>query len=385
MIRICYVVDAPFLGGAEMYISRLACALDGRRFSASLLMKAGGGDPQLGAWAARLRADGIAVFEAPMRLPFHPGDAAGVWRHFESHAPHIVHVNVPGPYDGQMGLVLPIARASGARTVVTEHLPMVTPLWKRAAVKRLAYRSLDLAVTMTRSNAKFLCEWQGAPASRVRVVPNGVARSFGADPVTGRSRRWELGLRDHNVVVGYVGNILPHKGLRRLIEAVSRSAHRDVFYLLVVGSGPDEPACRQLALDRGLSDRIKFLGWQSYDEAEQILGACDLLALPSSIEGLPYVVLEAMASRLPVLAGRVYGIPEVVDDGVTGILVDPGSVEEIAAGLDRLAGDSALRAAMGGAGRARFERDFTLERQAGRMEQLYESLLHGGADREASA
>jgi glycosyltransferase involved in cell wall biosynthesis len=262
---------------------------------------------------------------------------------------------------------------------------MVTPLWKRAAVKRLAYRSLDLAVTMTRANASFLSAWQGAPASRVRVVPNGIARSFGEDPVPGRSRRWALGLRDRDVVVGYIGNILPHKGLRRLIEAVSRSVHRDTFYLLVVGSGPDEAACRQLALDRNLSHRINFLGWQSHEEAEEILGACDVLALPSSIEGLPYVVLEAMASRLPVLAGRVYGIPEVVEDGVTGILVDPGSVEEIAAALDRLAADSALRAAMGGAGRARFEREFTLERQARRMEQLYESLLRGGTDRGASA
>jgi glycosyltransferase involved in cell wall biosynthesis len=378
------VVDAPFLGGAEMYISRLVSALDARRFGASLLMKAGGRDPHLDAWAAGLRADGIPVFEIPMRLPFVPADAAAMWRHFESHAPHIVHVNVPGPYDGQMGLILPIARASGARTVVTEHLPMVTPLWKRAAVKRLAYRSLDLAVTMTQANAKFLCEWQGAPASRVRVVPNGIARSFGANAVRGRSRRWEWGLRDRDVVVGYVGNIVPHKGLRRLIEAVSRSVQRDRFYLVVVGSGPDEAACRQLALDRGLSTRINFLGWRSHDETEEILGACDVLALPSSIEGLPYVILEAMASRLPVLAGRVYGIPEVVEDGVTGILVDPGSVDEITAGLDRLAGDSALRAAMGGAGRARFERHFTLERQVRRMEQLYESLLRGVANREVS-
>jgi glycosyltransferase involved in cell wall biosynthesis len=282
-----------------------------------------------------------------------------------------------------MGLVLPIARAAGARTVVTEHLPMVPPLWKRAAVKRLAYRSLDLAVTMTRANAGFLCAWQGAPQSRVRVVANGIPRSFGAGMEAARARRWALGLRDAQVAVVYVGNILPHKGLRRLIEAVSKTAHRDRIQVLVVGTGPDEPACRQMALDRGLSGRVSFLGWQSSTDTEEILAAGDVLALPSSIEGLPYVVLEAMASRLPVVAGRVYGIPEVVEDGVTGILIDPNRVDELADALDRLAGDDGLRASMGAAGRARFERHFTLEQQGRRMEALYETLLRGAPVREA--
>jgi glycosyltransferase involved in cell wall biosynthesis len=97
------------------------------------------------------------------------------------------------------------------------------------------------------------------------------------------------------------------------------------------------------------------------------------------------VVLEAMASRLPVIAGRVYGLPEVVEDGVTGCLVDPMNIDEIAAALDRLAADPPLRRAMGGAGRARFERDFTLERQASTMQSLYETLVHGRAERDGAA
>jgi glycosyltransferase involved in cell wall biosynthesis len=385
VIRICFVVDAPFLGGAEMYVARLISALDTRRFHASVLMKAGSSDPHLHAWAAALRAQDVPVFTLPMRLPFVPGDALGLWRHFESKAPHVVHVNLPGPYDGQMGLVVPIARAAGIRTVVTEHLPMVTPLWKRAAVKRLAYHSLDVAVTMTNANAVFLRERQGVPASRVRVVPNGIPRAFGASPDAGKSRRWAMGLRDSQVVVVYLGNILPHKGLRRLIQAVSRCASRGLLHLVVVGVGPDEPACRQLASDRGIAGQVTFLGWRDSAETEEILAAADLLALPSTIEGLPYVLLEAMASRLPVIAGNVYGIPEVVTDGVTGILVDPDQIDEIALALDRLAGDATLRESMGEAGRVAFERNFTLEQQARRMEAIYETLLRGDAGRGGGA
>jgi glycosyltransferase involved in cell wall biosynthesis len=377
MIRLCFVVDAPFLGGAEMYVSRLAGALDRACFSTTLLLKSGAGDPHLSAWAETLRSRGVEVIEIPMRLPFAPWDAAAIWRRLEAIAPHIVHVNVPGPYDGQMGLLLPIARAAGCRTVVTEHLPMVPPLWKRAAIKRAAYGALDLAVTMTQANARYLHAWQRVPAARVRVVANGIPRAFGATPGQGSTRRWSLRVRDSRVVIAYVGNILPHKGLRRLIEAVARCRSVERLHLVVLGDGPDEATCRQLATDRGVADRVAFLGRRATDETEELLAAADVLALPSTIEGLPYVLLEAMASRLPVVAGRVYGVPEVVEDGVTGLLVGPTRVDEIAAALDRLAADESLRHAMGAAGRARFERQFTLEQQARTMETLYRGLLQG--------
>jgi glycosyltransferase involved in cell wall biosynthesis len=385
VIRVCFAVDAPFLGGAELYVSRLATALDPRRVRPMVIMKSSPADPALREWADGLRARDVPVIEVPMRLPFVPFDAIGIWRRIEALAPHVVHVNAPGPYDGQTGLLLPIAKAAGARTVVTEHLPMVPPLWKRAAVKRAAYRALDLAVTMTHANARYLRECQHVPAARVRVVSNGVARSYGASAEQGMTRRWALGLRESRMVVVYLGNILAHKGLRRLIEAIARCSHRDHVHLIVIGTGPDEAACRQLASDRGIAARALFLGRRGTDETEELLAAADVLALPSTIEGLPYVVLEAMASRLPVIAGRVYGLPEVVEDGVTGCLVDPMNIDEIAAALDRLAADPPLRRAMGGAGRARFERDFTLERQASTMQSLYETLVHGRAERDGAA
>jgi glycosyltransferase involved in cell wall biosynthesis len=341
------------------------------------MMKAPVGDPQLAQWADTLRSEGVPVVSVPMDLPFAPHSAIALWRAIDRLAPHIVHVNMPGPYDGQMGLVLPIARAAGARTVVTEHLPMVAPLWKRAAVKRLAYASLDLAVTMTQANAGFLTSRQGVAPARLRVVPNGVRRSFGADRTGSAQRRWALGVRDSQLVVIYIGNILPHKGLRRLIEALSRSQSRERCHLLVVGTGPDEAACRQLAADRGIPKSVTFLGWRNAADTEAFLAASDVLVLPSEIEGLPYVVLEAMASRLPVIAGDVYGLGEVVEDGVTGLLVDPHRIDEIAAALDRLLGDEDLRLSMGDAARSRFERNFTLEAQARAMESLYQELLRG--------
>lgn len=382
MIRICYVVDAPFLGGAEMYISRLVGALNEREFSATVLIRRDARDPRLVEWADELRARGTDVRAIPMRLPFAPLDAWRLFRALDSIAPHVVHVNMPGPYDGQFGLVLPIARAAGARTVVTEHLPMVEYLWKRAVLKRAAYHFLDIAVTMTDANARLVAGRQGVAPSRVRVIANGITRDFGASG-GGKEKRWALGLRDTQVLLLYVGNILPHKGLRRLIEAIPRSALRSHLHLAVAGAGADEAACRQLAADRGLSGQVTFLGWRSAAETEALLAAADVLALPSEIEGLPYVLLEAMASGVPVIAGRVYGIPEVVEDGITGLLVDPHNIDDIARALDRMA-DPDLRHKMGAAARERFERRFTLEEQAARMQSLYRTLLNGARVTEAS-
>jgi len=380
VISICYVVDAPFLGGAELYVSRLATGLDRRRFSPCVLMRENCADERLIRWREELRADGIPVHAVPMRLPFRPSDGVAIWRWFDHSAPHVVHVNMPGPYDGQMGLVVPIARAAGARTVVTEHLPMVERLWKRAWIKSLAYRGLDLGVSMTRVNAHFLVERQGVPENRVRVVANGVPRRFGTDVPDRGAARARAGIPSDRVALLYVGNILRYKGLYRLIEALSNVSPAAVprpWCLAVVGTGPDEARCRERADALGLRGDVLMLGHRDAAEVEAIMAACDVIALPSEIEGLPYVVLEAMACSRPVVAGRVFGVPEAVDDEVTGLLVDPTREQELVAALERLVQDSELRQRMGRAARARFERDFTLEMQVERMESLYEQLVAG--------
>ena len=113
------------------------------------------------------------------------------------------------------------------------------------------------------------------------------------------------------------------------------------------------------------------------------LGACDLLVLPSRSEGLPHAVLEAMAFGLPVVASAVGGVPEVVQDGVTGLLVTPEDPRALAGGLERLLSDSELCARYGAAGRAAFERrEHTWDRVARDLEALYARALEGNENTE---
>jgi len=376
MTNICYVVDAPFLGGAERYVSRVALGLARDEFRPSLVIReTRGDDGGLREWAESMADLGLPVQRVPMRLPFRPWDAVGIHRALEATSPHVVHVNMPGPYDGQMGLVAPIARMCGARAVVvTEHLPMVARLWKRALVKRVALHYVDAVLTVARANVPYLVGPQSVPLAKIRVIPNGLRADYGSLRAPRGEVRDAYGIPAASVAVAFVGNLLRHKGLHRLIAALSEVGG-ERWHLVVVGTGPEEERCRARVDTLGLGARATFAGALEPEDVERLLPAVDILALPSTTEGMPYVVLEAMACGLPVVAGRVYGIPEMVRDGREGHLVDPADVGALAQALDRLITDAGLRERMGSAGRARFEEFFTLKRQVSAIEGVYRELL----------
>ncbi|HEU4365943.1 MAG TPA: glycosyltransferase [Candidatus Krumholzibacteria bacterium] len=378
MIRVCFMVDAAFLGGAELYVSRLAGSLDRSQFDASVVMRRSA-DPGLNEWAASVEAQGIRVVRTPMHLPFRPAHAISILRTLEAPAPHVVHVNMPGPYNGQNALLVPLARLGGARVLVTEHLPMVERSARRAALKRLAYRFLDLAVTVSNANAGYVRERQGVPPSRVRVVYNGVEDARAA-PEHVLATRARLGAGPEEVLVWFAANLLPHKGLVELLQALSM-AHGTNWRLGVMGDGPERDGAERLARGAGLAGRVVFLGRQAPAVVRATLPAGDLLALPSRMEGMPYIVLEAMAAGLPVVSSAVFGIPEAVVDGETGRLTAPGDVPALARALDALLRDAALRRRMGAAARARYEAMFTLDAQVAAMSAIYRELATGRSGR----
>ncbi|MFQ5511648.1 MAG: glycosyltransferase family 4 protein [Candidatus Krumholzibacteriia bacterium] len=373
MIHVCYMVDAPYAGGAERYVALLAESLDRSRFVPSVVARSGDG---LDEWCNDLRARGIAVSRVRMNLPYRPGDLLGIVRALASHRPHLVHVNMPGPYDGQMGLLAPVARFAGAgAVVVTEHLPMVGRLWKRALVKAVAYHWVDRVLTICDDNVPYLKGLQNVPDERIEVIYNGLPGDFGSGRERLRRRaRAGLGLDDETVAVGFVGALVEHKGGGVLIEAAA-GIEEGPWQLIVVGDGEQRSGLEESARSLGITGGVRFLGQRSAAEVEEILCALDLLAAPSFVEGMPYVILEAMACSLPVVASAVNGIPEAVVDGKTALLVPPGDVGALRGGLARLVREPETRRRMGERGRDRFERLFTVQRQVASVQRSYLELL----------
>ncbi len=373
MIRVCYIVDAPYAGGAERYVALLAGALDRNHFDPSVLLKKGQG---IEAWGSGLREGGIFVTEIDMDLPFRPWDAFAVLAELRRLRPDVVHVNLPGPYDGQMGIAAPLARLAGAaRVVVTEHLPMVERSAKRAFVKEIAYHWVDRVLTVCRANVPFLVGRQKVPVSKIEVIHNALPGSFGRggdfDRNTARER---YGLPPAAAGIAFVGSLIERKGLPVLLRALSLMDWMD-WRLLVAGDGEERGRYQRLALDLGIGDRTRFLGNLPEAEVEAVLRAADVLALPSFVEAMPYVILEAMACGLPVVASNIYGINEMAVDGETGCLVPPGDAGRLCAGLRDLLTDAQLRRRLGENARNRFERLFTLDRQINKVQSVYFRLL----------
>lgn len=162
----------------------------------------------------------------------------------------------------------------------------------------------------------------------------------------------------------FVGRLAPVKGLRVLLDAL-RMVQAPVR-LTVVGDGPDRAELEQAAAD--LRDRVHFAGYLSQAEvAEKLARQTDIVVLPSFAEGVPVMLMEAMAAQLPVIATRVAGTAELVEDGVSGRLVPPGDAETLAAAIEALAADPDLRQRMGMAGRARVCAEFDIRGEARRL------------------
>jgi glycosyltransferase involved in cell wall biosynthesis len=190
------------------------------------------------------------------------------------------------------------------------------------------------------------------------------------------------GERPH-VVIGTVVRLSPEKGVRYLIEAFAtlRQRYGDHVRLRIAGDttptpgGPDRGALEALAAKLGVADAVEFAGWIDHDALPDFLRGLNVFVLPSIYEGFGVAAVEASASGLPVVASNVYGIPDVVRDGRTGLLVPAKDAGALAGALARLIDDPDLRASMGKLGREYVTARYDWKENAGQMERLYTRLL----------
>jgi glycosyltransferase involved in cell wall biosynthesis len=175
-----------------------------------------------------------------------------------------------------------------------------------------------------------------------------------------------------------VGRLVPEKGHAVLVEAVARvvRAGADVR-LVVAGDGPEREALAADAARAGLGDRATFLGAVGQDRMAALYGTADVFCLPSFAEGVPVVLMEAMATGMPVVTTPIAGIPELVRDGEEGLLVPPGRADLLADAIAGLAVDAGRRAALGRRGRARVEAEFDVGREARRLARLFAAVRAG--------
>ncbi|WP_127558657.1 glycosyltransferase family 4 protein [Nioella ostreopsis] len=185
--------------------------------------------------------------------------------------------------------------------------------------------------------------------------------------------RYVTGERDGKKLL-FVGRLAAVKGVPVLLEALAEARRtRPDLTLTLVGDGPDRAALETQASDLDLAGAVTFAGYRSQSDVAELLARHDALILPSFAEGVPVVLMEAMAAKMPVIATAVGGVSELVEDGTNGYLVAPGDGAALRAAILRVMEDCALRQRMGDAGRAKVEAHFTATTEAARLARLIRS------------
>ena len=203
---------------------------------------------------------------------------------------------------------------------------------------------------------------------RMHVVHCGVdSEQFEPKRHHGRGRR-----------VLFVGRLAAPKGLAILLESIAkvREEHPDV-QLTIAGDGPDRRQLESMARRLGIESHVRFLGYQSQSQVRELLGQSDVFAMASFAEGVPVVLMEAMAAEVPVVATRIAGIPELVDDGQCGFLVAPGDGQALADRIGKLLDNPEMRNAMAAAGRLKVAQEFNLGMESRRLCQILTAALEG--------
>lgn len=246
-----------------------------------------------------------------------------------------------------------------------------TPLYY--AIDKLCLRRYDEVICVSQDLYDD-CRKLGVPAERCWHVPNAIDTDEFRRREPSESAKAKLGLPAGRLLIGAVGRLSNEKAFDSLIRAVGQLVGQGCdLELRIAGEGDQQQNLEQLIGDLGLQERVKLVGF-----CKDTIGfyhAMDVFALTSIREGLPNVLLEAMALEVPILATNIAGIPKLVQHEATGLLIEPGSVHAIVAGLKRLINSSELRRRLATEARRSIETSFSFQKRMDRIVEIYQTAL----------
>jgi sugar transferase (PEP-CTERM/EpsH1 system associated) len=310
----------------------------------------------------------VPIYELNRRVGNDPRLIWALYRLFRRTRPDIVHTHAWGTL--LEGLLA--ARLARVPCIVHGEHGTLQLAARQAHAQRWGWGRVDQVLSVSRKLTERMAAATGFPASRILTIQNGVDLTRFASPDRG-SARAALGIPPDAVAIGTAGRLVPVKDQANLIEALARLRdHCPNFVGIIAGDGPLRDELAALAAARGLGDRLRLLGHRP--DVERVYAALDVFVLPSRSEGMSNTILEAMASGVCVVATRVGGAEELVDDGSTGLLVPREDSAALAEALKCVVSDAQRRSRMGEAARAKAQSEFSLPRMLRDYQTLYVKL-----------
>jgi glycosyltransferase involved in cell wall biosynthesis len=313
-------------------------------------------------------AEGLDLIPLAPRMEMDLSAAWRLSRVIRQLRPDIVHAHDP---HGVAMAALALSMSTERRTPRLVASRRVDFHLARNAFSRWKYRQVDRFICASEAIRRMLIG-DGVPAARTVTVHEGIDLAH-VDAAPPADLHKELWLPHQAPIVGNIAALVPHKGQRHLVDAAAEVLRaQPETHFVIAGEGELRGALEHQIRQHHLDKRVTLMGFRT--DPLSVLKALDIFVMSSVTEGLGTSLLDAMACGKPVVASRTGGIPEVVADGETGILVPPRDHRALAAAIVRLLGDKALRDRMGAAGLARVRQHFTAEIMATRTMDVYREL-----------
>jgi len=370
----------PVIGGSEIEAQRVCAGLLRRGHKVQVICSGGGAMPKLRSWTdpmgVPVRQYGDGTRGRSGAYVYAAGVLAWLWKHRRQY--DLVYFLMPG-----------IQIAAGVPLSAALHKPVLMKFSGSNEVNKLTHSflgRLQLAVLRRWAGRILLLNpgmfeeaaAAGLPSAKLSWMPNPVdMKEFEpASRELQQSRRRELGLDPGALIVVFVGRLAPEKELPSLLDAFAK-ARRQVpeAQLVLVGEGPERARLAQLARTLDIPpEKIRFVGQVIPQAVRNWLQAADVFALVSRLEGFPVSLLEAMATGLPSVVSSIPANLQLIRDGENGLAASVANADELSFALERLLGDSALRARLRAAARASIQDRYSTEAVVERYEELFSEL-----------
>lgn len=374
--NILFIIDNIEFGGGERVFSQIIRGLNTDKFNTFVASRPGG------TFAEKLREVGVQIEPLDMTSRYNLGNVLRLKKIIKTKNIQIVH-SQGGRADFYARIAAKIANAP----ILISSIAMLVEGYDVGILRKSLYvfmdrwteKWVDKFIILTEALRRTLIERHNIPQEKIIKIHNGIEiEEYNPDLEEIRNKKLEIrkefGLKTDTPVIGAIGRLVWQKGFEYLIEAMSEvlKKYPDAKFL-IAGEGPLKN--RLVAESEKLSvvDRIAFAGFRS--DVKEILASIDVLAMPSLLEGLPLVLLEAMAMAKTIVATRIDGITEVLEDGKTGLLVPAKNSHALADVLIEILKDKKKASLLGRNARKMAEEKFSVERMVRQTESVYEKLL----------
>lgn len=368
-IRIAQICSSRSWGGMEMHVGILSEQLTKRGHSVIALC------PPNSKIEQDLMRRKISVYPFQPADYFSPRTLIKISSLLRSQKIELLHVH----YSKDLWTTIPAARLVGRLpTVFIKHIGTQKP--KRDILHKWIYKNVCHTIAISKVIEQNLLNTHPIDKDAVSVVHHGLDLDlYPGDQETRDRVRKELGVAADEVLIGTIGRLQEGKGHLEFLEMaknISRQFSKARFIIIGDPTRGEEKRARRIyeKVDKvNLNEKLILSGFR--DDVPDVLSAMDVFAFPSHAEAFGLVVIEAMAASLPVVSSRCDGILDIVQDGQTGILVDPKNVGELTDAVRKLIMDAELRTALGKNGRQRVEQNFAMSGMVDQVEEIYKKCL----------